>query len=950
MKSYIFIILIISFNFLIGQEYDNLLIKQYIDQNSGIKELNKSVTQDNLNRDLFGSISAGDILVSDTKNVLFVLDDNWDRIVYGVQNSGEMKGFGNFGFGDGEFNRAQDIFVLNNGTIYVADTDNARIVKLSYNLTTEILSYTSSIDLAGWNPNRIAVNPNANNGQTTLFYIAAETNKLLLKYENGPLYMYPEDFSGSGVIETGAYALDYYPPYLFTIDEFDKEINVFSMNDANTDDPSILFNDVYQYPLPENFPGVIDLVIHESYPNDVAYIFDKKSVLNMRILTSSSSEINIPHVEDKSGAQFYYAKGISLKDEYGDVFIGEKWDDSHGGYWYALGPEIQEFEHSKIDYDNINCFEFTAPDRTIITTKIVKSDGNILTTLTNNETELPGKSTEYFNEYYNGSYIPYDTYTYQINAKSAFPHEGTSDDNEPVSEFTFGFEGGVLPVEGDIVSSTNYFRAGHSYTIKNHSNSKDFDPDPCYTDTWRVISTANDAAVTDLSESEAPYLAKYRATHFPGGGNLAKPATVITYTDEIGVQLSYSGQNSTEATRLFTVHRDDPEACPVLYIDDKPYVNLLPESPRVKGFVEDRITLPENILTADSLSLRIAESGNDVTTFKSVELVLEDVEKGTNLLRLSSGMSYEYKHKSNYSMKKPAKRMSTQYYAGDTLFLTLDQSGDAALSSTGYIIGSSSPINLCAYYDEGQAVESVYQVPPSGPDIFIDAAYARTFSYENNFFLNDTLSINGVREYYIIFHIDYYMDSLKVYYLEDNTTAPLAKSPVQSKYELMPKYQKISNNITLSGKKIPLLKPEEHIDFIFQLPKLRENYQRYAYLKVVGRYDPYNISDLSEKDAIPKEYCLYQNYPNPFNPSTKIRFAIPYESEVNITIFNILGQLINVIERRNLSPGIHEVVWDGANKNGDYVSSGLYLYLFEAVALNKENKRYNKSSKMILLR
>lgn len=68
-------------------------------------------------------------------------------------------------------------------------------------------------------------------------------------------------------------------------------------------------------------------------------------------------------------------------------------------------------------------------------------------------------------------------------------------------------------------------------------------------------------------------------------------------------------------------------------------------------------------------------------------------------------------------------------------------------------------------------------------------------------------------------------------------------------------------------------------------------------------------------------YSLDQNYPNPFNPSTRIRFSIPANGQVKVSIFNQLGQLITELVNAELNAGSHEVVW-----NAQAIPSGVYLY------------------------
>ena len=82
--------------------------------------------------------------------------------------------------------------------------------------------------------------------------------------------------------------------------------------------------------------------------------------------------------------------------------------------------------------------------------------------------------------------------------------------------------------------------------------------------------------------------------------------------------------------------------------------------------------------------------------------------------------------------------------------------------------------------------------------------------------------------------------------------------------------------------------------------------------------------------SIPTEFGLDQNYPNPFNPETEIPFRIPEESDVVLKIFNIRGQLVRALIQADYSPGFHSIRWDGKDNNGMTVSSGVYIYRFQA--------------------
>jgi PKD repeat protein len=85
-----------------------------------------------------------------------------------------------------------------------------------------------------------------------------------------------------------------------------------------------------------------------------------------------------------------------------------------------------------------------------------------------------------------------------------------------------------------------------------------------------------------------------------------------------------------------------------------------------------------------------------------------------------------------------------------------------------------------------------------------------------------------------------------------------------------------------------------------------------------------------EVSQTPTKFSLAQNYPNPFNPTTTIRFELPTTSEVKLEIYNILGEQIRTLFNGKKDAGVHEMIWDGKNKDGLTVPSGIYLYLLAA--------------------
>ena len=111
-----------------------------------------------------------------------------------------------------------------------------------------------------------------------------------------------------------------------------------------------------------------------------------------------------------------------------------------------------------------------------------------------------------------------------------------------------------------------------------------------------------------------------------------------------------------------------------------------------------------------------------------------------------------------------------------------------------------------------------------------------------------------------------------------------------------------------------------------------------------------NLIPTSANDPIiPAEISLYQNYPNPFNPSTTISFDVAHTSSfVNLEIFNMKGQKLKQLVNGQLSAGQHQIIWNGTDRNGNKVTSGIYLYKLHSES--PDGGRYTSIKKMILLK
>jgi len=94
---------------------------------------------------------------------------------------------------------------------------------------------------------------------------------------------------------------------------------------------------------------------------------------------------------------------------------------------------------------------------------------------------------------------------------------------------------------------------------------------------------------------------------------------------------------------------------------------------------------------------------------------------------------------------------------------------------------------------------------------------------------------------------------------------------------------------------------------------------------------------------LPDEFSLRQNYPNPFNPITTLRYDLPENSYVNVTVYDMLGRKVKTLINQTQDAGYRSVIWDATNDYGKPISAGIYLYQIQAGG-------YTSTKKMVLLK
>ena len=114
---------------------------------------------------------------------------------------------------------------------------------------------------------------------------------------------------------------------------------------------------------------------------------------------------------------------------------------------------------------------------------------------------------------------------------------------------------------------------------------------------------------------------------------------------------------------------------------------------------------------------------------------------------------------------------------------------------------------------------------------------------------------------------------------------------------------------------------------------------KYFYrLKQVDFDGTYSYSDIVEVDILILDFHLAQNYPNPFNPSTTIEFSLPEKSDINLSVYNTLGEKVVELLNGEIAEGFHKINFDASS-----LTSGIYFYRLSS-------KNFNAVEKMILMK
>ena len=108
-------------------------------------------------------------------------------------------------------------------------------------------------------------------------------------------------------------------------------------------------------------------------------------------------------------------------------------------------------------------------------------------------------------------------------------------------------------------------------------------------------------------------------------------------------------------------------------------------------------------------------------------------------------------------------------------------------------------------------------------------------------------------------------------------------------------------------------------------------------------YHSLQILGVSPGTTVPLSFVLHQNYPNPFNPITSLRYDLPEQAQVTLTIYDLIGREVTQLINTTQEAGYRSVQWNAADMHGKPVSTGVYLYQIQA-------GEFVQTRKMVLLK
>jgi hypothetical protein len=126
------------------------------------------------------------------------------------------------------------------------------------------------------------------------------------------------------------------------------------------------------------------------------------------------------------------------------------------------------------------------------------------------------------------------------------------------------------------------------------------------------------------------------------------------------------------------------------------------------------------------------------------------------------------------------------------------------------------------------------------------------------------------------------------------------------------------------------------------------NFKMAAMRDMVGEYKMVG-QDTSDRyqPGTPDRFILKQNFPNPFNPVTTIRYDLPADGTMSLTIYTLAGRKVRTLASGYKTAGFYQIQWDGTDAQGIRLASGIYIY---RIIINTGNETLKEQRKLVITR
>jgi hypothetical protein len=199
----------------------------------------------------------------------------------------------------------------------------------------------------------------------------------------------------------------------------------------------------------------------------------------------------------------------------------------------------------------------------------------------------------------------------------------------------------------------------------------------------------------------------------------------------------------------------------------------------------------------------------------------------------------------------------------------------------------------------------------------------REYAAHQTRFITDRLYAEGIVEgefeIQLVWHTEHDLDFAGLF-------SPLPEDPQEQSTDIQHAVHSKSWGVQMEladadGRFVELV-PGESISLSFAALDAQDQNRSFV-LKTDGHYV---VEKLEEKRQLPSAVRLYPAQPNPFNPATTIRFDLPAEAHVTLNVYSVDGRLVATLTDEVFPAGRHNVKWNGRDRDGREMSSGVYFY------------------------